>query len=168
MAFGTAEHATTRGCLRLLDPLLSAGDRIADVGAGSGILSIAAARLGAREVLAFEMDGVACEVAEENVRANRVAGLVRVVEGPVHGADPLPESPFQGVLANLQRSILLSLMRAFQRSLVPGGWLILSGILLEEKDEILLAAEEAGFAFNRGDSAGEWWSGSFRPSHPPR
>ena len=76
VAFGTAEHATTRGCLRLLDSKVTAGSRIADVGAGSGILSSAAARLGAREVLALEMDGLACETALENVSRNGVKDRV--------------------------------------------------------------------------------------------
>jgi ribosomal protein L11 methyltransferase len=162
MAFGTAEHATTRGCLRLLERLIAEGDRIADVGAGSGILSIAAARLGAGAVTAFEQDPMACEVAGENVEANRVARIVRVAEGAVRGGQPLPDSPFDGILANIQCSVVIPLLGVLHRSLRQGGWLVLSGILLEEKEEVLRATADAGFAFDYEDIEGEWWSGAVR------
>lgn len=156
MAFGTAEHPTTRGCLRLLDSLLRPGDRIADVGAGSGILSIASALLGAREVVAFEMDPESCKVAEENARTNGVDGKIRLVPGTVQGRDPLLSAPYQGILANLQRSILLTLLDSFYRSLTTDGWLVSSGLLLEEEGKFELAARRAGFTVLRVDREGEW------------
>ncbi|MDX1493157.1 MAG: 50S ribosomal protein L11 methyltransferase, partial [Longimicrobiales bacterium] len=79
MAFGTAEHGTTRCCLRLLDEIVEQGDRILDVGAGSGILSVAAVRLGAEEVTAVEGDPLACEAMEENLWRNAVSSRVRIV-----------------------------------------------------------------------------------------
>lgn len=167
MAFGTAEHATTRGCLRLLDSRVRAGDRIADIGSGSGILGIAAARLGAREVLAVEMDPLACEVAEENIAANGVQDRVRILVGEVQEGDLLEGGPYQGVVANIQRSVLLPLLSTLRRSLATGGWLILSGIQAEERDVVLSAASLHGLILEGEDGEGEWWSGAFAVTNPP-
>jgi len=164
MAFGTAEHATTRGCLRLLDSKVTAGSRIADVGAGSGILSIAAARFGAREVLALEMDGLACETAIENVCRNGVKDRVKVLQAQVESGALLPDAPFDGIVANLQSHLLLPLLSAFRESLAPGGWIVLSGILVEERNEILSAASAEGFIFLGDDEEDGWWTGVFRLS----
>jgi len=167
MAFGTAEHATTRGCLRLLDSKVTAGSRVADVGAGSGILSIAAARLGAREVLALEMDGMACETAIENVSRNGVEDRVRVLEARAEGGTPLPGAPFDGVVANLQCHLLLPLFSTFRTSLPAEGWLVVSGILVGERDEILSAASAEGFTFVEDDEEDGWWTGAFRTALSP-
>jgi len=167
MAFGTAEHATTRGCLRLMDPRVSSGARIADVGAGSGILSIAAALLGASRVAAVEMDAISCQVARENARANGVEDRIEVLEIPVEGAEPLPSAPFDGVVANLQSSLVLPLLAALRESLAPGGWLILSGILQEEVALVLEAASRQGLELEAEDREDEWWSGALRPTVRP-
>lgn len=169
MAFGTAEHPTTRGCLRLLDGRVGPGDRIADVGAGSGILSIASALLGAGDVLALEMDELACQAARSNVEANGVGDRVRVRRGEVGGPGPLPGAPYRGIVANLQRLLLLPLLASFRESLVPEGWLMVSGILLRERDEMVRDAGEAGFDLVEEDREGEWWSGVFTslPSNRP-
>jgi len=163
MAFGTAEHATTRSCLRLLDSKVTAGSRIADVGAGSGILSIAAARLGAREVLAMEMDGMSCETAAENIVGNEVEDRVRILQLRVDGNSPLPDSPFDGIVANLQSHLLLPLLAILRDSLSPKGWLITSGILSGERDGILSAAFEEGLVFLEDDEEDGWWTGVFAP-----
>jgi len=161
VAFGTAEHATTRGCLRLLDSRVSAGSRIADVGAGSGILSIAAAQLGAREVLALEVDEMACETAMENVSRNGVEDRVKVLEAQVGPGTVLPDPPFDGIVANLQSHLLFPLFSTFRRSLLPEGWLVASGILLGERDEVLSAALEEGFTPVEDDQEDGWWTGAF-------
>jgi ribosomal protein L11 methyltransferase len=161
MAFGTAEHATTRGCLRLMDSRVREGDRIADVGSGSGILSIAAARLGAREVLAVDGDPLACDAARENLMANEVQGKVRVVQEEYRGREPLPGERYQGIVANIQPSVLLPLLPAFRDSLEEGGWLILSGILAEERGSVLSVAAGYGLNLEEEDPEGEWWTGAF-------
>jgi len=166
MAFGTAEHATTRGCLRLLDTRVREGDRVADIGSGSGILSIAAAMLGARHVLAVESDPMSCEAAEENVLANGVGDRVSIQVAEVQGTGPLPDGPYDGVVANIQRFILLPLLAAFRNSLTEGGWLILSGLLTEEREEILAATAGIGLRLDEEDQEGEWWSGAFTRSGP--
>lgn len=162
MAFGTAEHGTTRGCLRLLESRVKEGDRIADVGSGSGILSIAASRLGAKEVLALEADPVACAVSEENLVANGVGAGVRIVNEEVTGAAPIQGAPYDGIVANIQSLVLLPLLPTFRSSLVPGAWLILSGILAEERDVVLEAASEESLFLDEEDRDGEWWSAAFR------
>lgn len=167
MAFGTAEHATTRGCLRLLDGRVTAGSSIADVGAGSGILSIAAALLGASEVLALEMDGMACETAAENVQRNGVVDRVTVMEAQVAPGSSLPGTPFDGIVANLQSHLLIPLLSTFRTNLAPEGWLILSGVLLEERDRMLWAASQKGFVFSVGDEEDGWWTGAFVPAPSP-
>ncbi len=162
MAFGTAEHPTTRGSLRLLDGALAPGERIADIGAGSGILSIAAARLGAASVLAVELDEWSCTTARENLALNGVEDRVEVRHIAV-GPDFLPdEAPFDGILANIESGILESLLRGFASGLRSGGWLILSGILEDEVASIVAAAAEEGFELEREDREGGWWSGRFR------
>lgn len=162
MAFGTSQHPTTRGSLRLLDPLISPGERVADIGAGSGILSIAAALLGAKRVIAVEMDAWSCAAARENIQMNGVTDRVEVREERV-GPDLIPgEPPFDGLVANIESGILLPLLPSFAEGVVPGGWLVLSGILQTEADGIVAAARSAGFGALAEDREEEWWTGSFR------
>lgn len=162
MAFGTAEHGTTRGCLRLLDAAVRPGDRVLDVGAGSGILSVAAARLGAAEVLALEGDSWAVEPARENVVANGVDGVV-VVRGAWVGVDELAALGVRdGVVANLETGVLRRLLPGFREAVRTGGWLVMSGILDSEMDAITRDADEAGFRRELVDVDGEWRSGLFR------
>lgn len=162
MAFGTAEHGTTRGCLRLLDAVVRPGDDVLDVGAGSGILSIAAALLGASRCLAVEGDPLAVEALVENVERNGVGDRVGV---DTRWADPAwlaAQAPRDGVVANIESGVLRPLLDGFRAALgEDGGWLILSGILADEWSGMRAAAEAAGFAFRAVDADGEWRSGSF-------
>lgn len=162
MAFGTAEHGTTRGCLRLMDDLIEPGDRILDVGAGSGILSIAAARLGAHEVIAIEGDPYACEAMTENVEANGVRDVVAVVQAWATGDGLAARAPVDGIVANIEAGLLAPLHDGFVAALAPRGWLILSGILEHEWAESRARAEAHGFVFGQMDADGEWRSGLFR------
>ena len=162
MAFGTAEHPTTRGAIRLLDSLVEPGERVADVGSGSGILAIVAVRLGAEHVVAWEMDGWACEAARENVELNAVEGAVEVVHAAVDPSTFDGHPPFHGIVANIESQVLLPLLPTFHGALLHGGWLILSGILEAEAPELRRQAESSGFEFEAEDLTGGWWTGAFR------
>lgn len=162
MAFGTAEHGTTRGCLRLLEDAVTAGDRVLDVGAGSGILAIAAVKLGAGEVVAIEGDPLACEAMADNVERNGVAELVRVEQRWVDGAELARTGPADGIVANIETGLLEPLYPGFTGALVSGGWLVVSGILEGEWDEVRTGLEAAGFRFDEVDADGGWRSGRFR------
>jgi len=164
MAFGTAEHGTTRGCLRLLDGLVRQGDRLLDVGAGSGILSIAAARLGARSVVAIEGDGYACEALRENIDANEVEGVVTVAEAWATAQTLAARGPVDGIIANIEAGLLAPLHEGFPTALAPGGWVLLSGILTGEWSESRERAESYGLVLEALDEDGDWCSGLFRRS----
>lgn len=161
MAFGTAEHGTTRGCLRLLDGAVRAGDRVLDVGAGSGILSIAAARLGAREVVAIEGDPLACEAMAENLRRNAVAGRVRVVESWATAEDLIRLDPFDGVLANIEAARMTPLLEGLGHAVADRGWLVVSGILAFELEPIADDLRDLGLDLVETDEDGAWRSGRF-------
>lgn len=162
MAFGNAEHGTTRGCLRLLEDHLRPGDSVLDVGAGSGILSIAAALLGAQAVLALEADAWAIPTAQENVERNGVADRVEVREAQVDADDLASMEPRQGVIANIEAGILRDLLPGLAGAVAPRGWLLLSGILDHEWEGMASSAEGRGFRVVAVDADGEWRSGLLR------
>jgi len=161
MAFGTAEHGTTRGCLRLLDGVVTPGARLLDVGAGSGVLAIAAALRGAAEVVAIEGDPLAWEAIEENIEINGVEDRVRLRCALVDSDDLAGYATVDGVMANIESATLIRLLPGFARALADGGWLILSGILAHEWPSVRDAAEATGFAFRSVDEDGEWRAGLF-------
>jgi ribosomal protein L11 methyltransferase len=161
MAFGTAEHETTRGSLRLMDRALSSGERLLDVGCGSAVLAISAVLLGARDVLAVDIDPYACEAACENVALNRVAASVRIEEAAVSPDWLGGQDSFDGILANIQTEILLPLLDSFASVLNPGGWLVLSGITEDEWPEVTRTAEQVGLELEDVDAEGEWRTGWF-------
>lgn len=133
MAFGTGDHPTTRNCLRLTERAFGARSRprVLDCGTGSGILAIAAAKLGAEEVWAIDTDPVACEVATANGIQNGVSDRLHVV------ADMAALSgPFDLVLANLYADLLEELAAPLATRLPPGGWLVCAGFLLADADRI--------------------------------
>jgi ribosomal protein L11 methyltransferase len=157
MAFGTGEHATTRGVVRLMQQLDEIPETVADLGAGSAVLAICAAKLGAKRVAAIELDPDAIGNAEENVAANNVDGIVRVIEGDATVLLPLV-APVGLVLANIISSILLELLQGIHDALSPGGHAILSGILAEERPVMVEAIQVAGFDVMSEDLEDNWWS----------
>lgn len=159
MAFGTGEHATTRSCLRLLDRHFHESDRVLDVGSGSGILAIAAARLGAARVLAVEYDPDANLNARENIERNGVAEAIELREQMADPKTIAEAGPFDLILANILSGVIRPLLPAFAAALAPGGRLIVSGILQSERSEVVNAAVEAGFRVTDEEREEEWWSG---------
>lgn len=161
MAFGTGEHATTRGCLRLLDTHLRPGSRVLDVGSGSGILAIAAARLGASEVLAVEYDPDANINARENIERNDVGGIIELRETMADDALLGEAGDFDLIVANILSGVIRPLLPAFARALKDDGQLIVSGILQSESEEVVQNATAAGFALVEEDREEDWWSAAF-------
>ncbi len=157
MAFGTGEHATTRGVIRLLPQFIHPGDRVADLGAGSAVLAIAAAMLGASRVAAIEMDHDAIANAESNVARNGVAHRVTVIEGDAAQLLPLV-APVRLVLANIISSVLVALLPVIEQALTPDGHAILSGILAAERDEMLDVLRRSGWRVLAEDAEDIWWS----------
>jgi ribosomal protein L11 methyltransferase len=157
MAFGTGEHGTTRGVIRLLDGVLRAGDTVADLGAGSAVLAIAAAKLGAARVFAIELDSEAIPNAEENVARNHVADCVHVFEGDAAALLPLV-APVRVVLANIISSVLEGLLPLIAESLTADGEVILSGILRDERAHMLAVLEAGGWRVTAEDEEDIWWS----------
>lgn len=166
MAFGTGEHATTRGCLRLLDRYLRPGNRVLDVGSGSGILAIAAARLGAAEVIAVEFDPDANINARENIERNNVQELVTLHEA-MADAELLGElGRFDVIVANILSGVIRPLLPAFASTLTGERLLIVSGILQTESDLVLQDAWAAGFVLLEEDREEDWWSAALSPPDP--
>ena len=157
MAFGTGEHATTRGVVRLLPTVMRDGDVVADLGAGSAVLAIAAAKLGASRVYAVELDEDAIPDAEENVRRNRVADRVHVFHADAGALLPLL-APVRVVLANIISSVLVELLPIIAQSLTADGGAILSGILQEEREEMRTALAATGWRVVDEDAEDIWWS----------
>jgi ribosomal protein L11 methyltransferase len=157
MAFGTGDHPTTRGVLRLMEDVIRFGDVVADLGAGSAVLAIGAAKYGARRVAAVEIDPDAISNAVENIARNGMEGRVTVIEGDAAIFLPLL-APVRVVLANIISSVLSELLPLIGRSLAGDGVAILSGILDEERAKMLSLFDAGGWQVTGEDAEDAWWS----------
>lgn len=160
MAFGTGHHGTTLGCLRALDRLVEGGfhgHNVADIGCGTAVLGMAAARIWPETVLASDIDQVAVDVAEANVKANDLVGRVICLEAAGFGhADLLAKAPFDLVFANILKAPLVMLAPDMGKNIAPKGHAILSGILNEQADEVVAAYDATGFDVTHREEIGEW------------
>ena len=163
-AFGTGEHPTTRGALRLLEGAVTGGERVLDVGAGSAILSIAALELGAARALAVEADQGAMATAAANVERAGLGGRVELVNAVVDDGylAGLGEDGFDLIVANVLSGVLTPLVPGFRTALRAGGGLILGGIMQDEAASIRNACAAAGFEMVKVDEEGEWWTALLR------
>jgi ribosomal protein L11 methyltransferase len=152
-AFGTGDHATTALCLEYLDRHVRPREHLLDVGAGSGILSIAAILLGAARAVAVEPDREAAAVLARNLRRNRVGGRVEVVPGTLAR---IPSGWFDRVVANILAGTLIELMPEIATLLRPGGCGVLSGIRTEEAESVADAAAARGLRA-AGEAARDGW-----------
>ncbi len=160
MAFGTGHHGTTLGCLQALDKLISEGfeaDNVADIGCGTAVLAMAAARVWKGTFLASDIDQVAVEVAEANLRANGMDGAVRCIEAAGFDHPELRESaPFDLIFANILKGPLVALAPEMIANLRPGGHAILSGILNEQAESVISVYSQNGANLVSSDEIGEW------------
>lgn len=153
MAFGTGTHETTSLCLRLMEDYMADGDKVLDVGCGSGILAIAGALLGSPEVLGVEIDPVAVEIAQENLELNGVADVARAQYGDLtKGIDFKAEI----VVANLMADLVMMLSGDVAKHILPGGKYISSGILVEKRDQVAAVIRDCGFDIVEIREDGMW------------
>ena len=156
MAFGTGLHPTTRLCLQGLEAWADegrlAGRDLLDLGCGSGILGLAAIRLGARRVLGLDTDPLAVSATLANARRNRLAGRVRAVQGSL----PSPDGAAELIAANLVAGLLVELAGELADALRPGGRLLAGGIFLDRTAAVATAFEAAGLRILGRRSEGEW------------
>lgn len=155
MAFGTGHHETTRSCLELLDryaPKVNK-DRFLDLGTGTGILAIAAAKLGFRQVTGVDTDGLAVDAAKKNIELNH-SGDIDIREGSI--AD-LGEA-YDFIAANIISGVLVALAPQLASHLKPGGIAVLSGILIGQDEEVIKAMAEAGLKLAERYIDGKWVS----------
>lgn len=162
MAFGTGEHPTTRGVVLLMQGVVRPGDVVADLGAGSGVLAIVAAKLGASRVAAIELDPDAIGNAEQNVSANEVEQRVEVIEGDASMLLPLL-APVRVILANIISSVLISLLPVLRASLASDGQMILGGILTEEREGFVSVLESGSWVIERETTEDMWWTVQIAP-----
>ncbi len=160
MAFGTGHHGTTLGCLQALDKLISEGfeaENVADIGCGTAVLAMAAARVWNGTFLASDIDQIAVEVAEANLRANGMDGAVRCIEAAGFDHPELRESaPFDLIFANILKGPLVALAPEMIANLRPGGHAILSGILNEQAESVISVYSQNGANLVSSDEIGEW------------
>ncbi|MDQ2091878.1 50S ribosomal protein L11 methyltransferase [Marimonas arenosa] len=160
MAFGTGHHGTTLGCLRALDRLAQEGlhaRNAVDIGCGTAVLAMAAARLWPDPVFASDIDEIAVEVARANIRANGLDGRVTCVEAAgFDHPDLMAAAPFDLVFANILKGPLIALAPDMADALQPGGRAILSGILNEQADEVISHYARFGINLVSRDEIGEW------------
>ena len=161
MAFGTGYHETTRIVLRLLADAVPEGARVLDVGTGTGVLAIAALVLGAESALGVDIDPWSVANGRDNAALNGVADRLEVREGSL---DVVPEAGFDVVVADIIRSILEPLLPGIVERAAPGAPVVLSGLLVTERDHVVGVAEGLGLALEAEAEENEWWGGAFRTS----
>ena len=155
MAFGTGHHPTTRMCLERLEDLIEPGMDVLDVGCGSGILCIGAAKLGARSVYGLEIDSVAVGVAKQNIRENRVAENIRISQGSLPHPDVRPLG-YDLSVANISAKVVSEMAKELVRAVRPRGKIIASGILVENKHVVEDALASAGATLEQTLVDGDW------------
>jgi len=142
MSFGTGDHQTTKICLSFIEKYIKPGSIILDAGSGTAILAIAAAKLGAQRVIAFDIDEWCYENGIENTQLNEVTDTVVVRRCEL---TDIKENDFDLIIANIQKNILLELAEGFKSRIKQGGLIILSGLLEMDKEPVVSSYEQSGF-----------------------
>ena len=165
-SFGTGQHNTTQLCLELIEKNLRKGDRLLDLGCGSGILSIASILLGAKEITAVDISQNSVETAKENAAKNHIA----VEKYTAYCGDIISENSlvekigggFDLIAANIVADVLIAMSPIFERFVKKGGTLILSGIITERADEVIEAVKSKGYTMLELREKDGWAAVSFR------
>ena len=153
MAFGTGTHETTFMCMEQLEKYVTPGCRAIDVGCGSGILGLAAAKLGAADVLAIDLDELAVKVAAENTEKNGLSNVVRVAHGDLLEKR---EEKADVIVANIIADVICYLCGPVKKHLLEGGTFICSGIIREREEDVQRALAAAGYTVCNRLAKGEW------------
>lgn len=153
MAFGSGTHETTGMCVALVEEYVKPGDKVIDVGTGTGILAIAAGKMGARDVLATDLDAMAVRVARENADLNGMHEIIRTREGDLlEAVDEVADV----AVANIIADVIVMLAAPIRAHIRPGGTFICSGIARERQDEVIDALNAAGYENLDIRNQGEW------------
>ena len=155
MAFGTGHHPTTRMCLEMIEQTVTPGDSVLDLGCGSGILSIAAVKLGAERAVGFEIDPIAVKAGRANIDRNRAADSVELI----HGTLPSPRAPagsFDCVFANISARVVTDLAARLVECIAPGGCLLVSGVIEKHMGGVTDALTAEGAIIERQEIDGDW------------
>jgi ribosomal protein L11 methyltransferase len=154
MAFGTGTHPTTVMCIQALERSVRPGDRVIDVGTGSGVLSIAAAMLGAEDVRAYDLDEVAVTSARLNIKLNKVSDKVTISQNNL--LDGVEENTADVVVANILAEVILRFTDDVARVVKPGGIFIASGIIQQKKDQVKEGLVQSGFEITETILMEDW------------
>jgi ribosomal protein L11 methyltransferase len=153
MAFGTGLHPTTQLCLEALEKLTQPGTKVLDIGTGSGILAIAAAKLGAATVTAVDNDPMAVKTARENAAANGVPGIVNVARGSLEDV----AGRYDLVVVNILARIIADMLRGgLESRMRPGGKIVTAGIIIDQETQVIKALEQGDFALSERQQRGDW------------
>ena len=155
LAFGTGYHPTTYTCLEILERLIKPNFAVLDVGTGSGILAVAAAKLGAREVLALDTDHVAVKSAKQNFQRSNLGDQVTAAQGSVPHKLAI-DSYYDLVLANISARAISERAESLRPILKPGGYLVASGIISDQRDTAEAGLKNSGFAILEASIREDW------------
>lgn len=156
MSFGTGYHESTRLILRMLPSVVDPGDDVMDAGTGTGILAIAAVKLGAASAIAFDIDPWSQENALENIYINKVENRIDIRRGSIELID---ERGFDLVIANINLNVVAGLLPIFVEKLARDGAMIISGVLNRDRSRILQTAERYGVVLQEELTENRWWAG---------
>ncbi|MGY0372410.1 50S ribosomal protein L11 methyltransferase [Clostridium sp. JNZ J1-5] len=152
MAFGTGTHETTRLCMQALEKYVKSDSTVFDIGTGSGILAITAAKLNAKKVIGVDLDPVAVDAAKENVGLNNLSNIEILYGNLMDVVDGKADI----VVANILADIIKILAEDVKKFVVEGGCFIASGIILDRKDDVIEKLNECGFSIEEVNTDGEW------------
>ena len=155
MAFGTGHHPTTRMCLEMIEQTITQGDSMLDLGCGSGILSIAAVKLGADRVVGFEIDPVAVKAGRANIALNGADGAIDLVQGTLPSPSAPPRS-FDFLAANISARVVTDLAGQLVECIAPGGRLLVSGVIEKHLAGVVDALVAEGATIERQKIDGDW------------